>query len=128
MGSILRYCVCALLLPVFGIAVAACSGADPEQVATEVAQQWTESSIDEVSRLLGEVVTGGTPVLERITESVIGMHIRERVQWSLSTPSKVAEDRYEVVASTRVPIDINLVALEWSSVVSVDLELSIDTD
>lgn len=109
-----------------GIAVVACSGGDPEEVATEVAHQWIDSSVEEVSEILAELLTSGTPVLNQLAGSLIEGQIRERVQWTLSTPSKVAEDRYKIVASARVPIDIDAL-IKWNSVVSLDFSLSINT-
>ena len=117
----------ALILLAVAVVSAACASEDPEQVAAEVALDWTNTAMGEVANVLGEVVTGGTPLLESVASSVIREQIQNRTEWNLSTASRLSEDRYRVVAGSRVPIDIDVLALKWSLTVSADFNLSIDT-
>ena len=63
---------------------------DPEEVALGVAREWTRSSIDSISRLLGLAVTEGTPGLQNVASSLIGNQIKQRVEWTYSDPEDMA--------------------------------------
>ena len=117
----------ALILLAVAVVSIACGSEDPEQVAAEVALDWTNSAMGEVANVLAKVVTGDTPLLESAASSAIREQIKNKTEWNLSTASRLSKDRYQVVAGSRVPIDIDVLALKWSSIVSADFNLSIDT-
>ena len=96
-------------------------------MALELAKEWTRSSIDKVSDMLGLAVTEGTPVLHDIASSLIGNQIKQKVEWTFSDPESTAEDRYRVVATGSTPLEIGLLTFKWRSTASGDFELLIDT-
>ena len=100
---------------------------DPEEVALGVAREWTRSSIDSISRLLGLAVTEGTPGLQNVASSLIGNQIKQRVEWTYSDPEDMAGGSYRVFATGTAPLEVGLLTLKWSSTASADFELLIDT-
>ena len=99
----------------------------PEEVALGVAREWTRSSIDSISRLLGLAVTEGTPVLQNIASSVIRNQIKQKVAWTYSDPEDLAGDSYRVIATGSAPLEVGLLTLKWSSTASADFEVVVDT-
>ena len=100
---------------------------DPAEVALELAREWTRSSIDNVSRMLGLAVTEGTPVLQNVASSLIGSQIKQKVEWTYSDPENLAGDEYRVIATGSAPLDVGLLTLKWRSTASADFELLVDT-
>jgi len=120
-----------IMLIILGLTLSAvsCDSENPEDVALQVAHDWTQDSVDEVASDIGSQMTGNLPVLEDIAASVIEEQIREGVSWNYSTPVKKSDGRYEVVAEAVVEVEIT-VPLLWTKTydVSVDYELEVDTD
>ena len=99
----------------------------PEEVALGVAKEWTRSSIDSISGLLGLAVTEGTPVLQNVASSLIGNQIKQRVEWTYSDPEDLVGDSYRVIATGSAPLEVGLLALKWRSTASANFEILIDT-
>ena len=100
---------------------------DPAEVALKLAKEWTRSSIDNVSGMLGLAVTEGTPVLHNVASSLIGNQIKKKVEWTYFGPEKLSGDNYRVIATGSAPLEVGLLTLKWRSTASADFELSIDT-
>ena len=96
-------------------------------MALKLAKEWTRSSIDNVSGMLGLAVTEGTPVLHNVASSLIGNQIKKKVEWTYFGPEKLSGDNYRVIATGSAPLEVGLLTLKWRSTASADFELSIDT-
>lgn len=105
----------------------AVSKEDPADVALKVAKEWTRSSIDNVSNMLGLAVTAGTPALHNVASSLIGNQVKKKVEWTYSDPENLSADNYRVIATSSAPLEVGLLTLKWRSTASADFELSIDT-
>ena len=121
MKNILVFLVVGVCLVTF---LTGCGGEDPVAVASRVAQDWTEQSVSEISEDIGEMVTLNIPVLRSIASSVIESSVRDALDWRLSTPSKIAENRYKVFATVTAQFSVILLG---TYTISADYELYIDT-
>ncbi len=102
------------------------SAENPEEVALEVAKEWTLSSIDNLSHMLGMAVTEGTPMLQNVASSLIRNQIKQKVEWTYADPEHSAQDRYRLIATGSAPLEVGLLTLKWSSTASADFEMLID--
>ena len=90
-----------LLVLVVPLLTTACGG--EEQVAEQVAKEWTSQTIGTIADAIAKLAVGETPGLEQLASSAIRAQIAERVTWSYSRPSKLEEHRYAVVATAMAP-------------------------
>ena len=120
------YAIIILCVALFLI-MAGCSSQTPEEIALEVANEWTVSSIDRIADRLGKAAAGGAPLLDNIASSKIREQIEGKVQWRISNPSKISEEKYRVVAGASVPLDIRVAVVNWSGQIGADFLLQIDT-
>jgi len=100
---------------------------DPAEVAFELAREWTRSSINNVSHMLGLAVTEGTPVLDKVASSLIENQIKQKVEWTYSDPENSSEDKYRVIATGSAPLEVGLLTIKWRATASAEFELLIDT-
>jgi hypothetical protein len=64
-------------------------------------------------------------LFEKIVAMAIEKQIKDRLSWEFSTPRKISEGRYEVIATAYTSIDM---AIMGTQKVSVDHILTIDTE
>lgn len=102
-----------------------CAGKDPSVIAGEVAREWAADNIDSVSKSIAGLIANDSPLFKTVIAKTIEKDINERIAWKFSEPRKVAEDRYEVVATAYADIDLSIMGMYT---VSVDYNLTIDTE
>ncbi len=109
------------------LTLALACGSKPEDVAAQVARDWTSSSMVTVSDTLVAAAVGDTPILKQVAASVINHQVRKNVKWDYSRPSKVSTDRYTVIATASAPIEIKVLVLQQSYKLSAEFPLTVDT-
>ena len=123
-----RFLLPAALITVLLFSMQACGGKSSEEVATQVAQDWTSSNVSQVASLLGELVTGDIPILRNLAAAIINDQINENITGTYSNPGKVGEDRYDVVATASSQISVNLLLLQRVYRLSGNFVLIVDTE
>ncbi len=115
-----------LLLVITGITIVlpGCAKKDPAVIAAEVAREWASGNIGNVSKNIAEQVASDSPIFKTIVAKTIEKDINAKLNWKYSQPRKVAEDRYEVVATAYTDIDLSLMGMYTAS---IDYDLTIDT-
>jgi hypothetical protein len=105
--------------------LSACAPKDPAEIATKVAEEWTENNVDSMSKSIAGLSADRSALFEKIVEMAIEKEIKERLAWEISTPRKISEDRYEVIVTAYAPIDMAIMGVHRAS---VDHILTIDTE
>ncbi len=106
----------------------ACSLKTDTEIATEVAEEWTRQSAEEIGDVLGPAVTGGIPGVSQLAEALIANQIRQLVQWDLDEPVLLEEQSYRVDATASVPLSIDIVIGSWSADLTASFRLVVDTE
>ena len=119
-----RYTLLAMVL-VF-IFLVGC-GKTNEEIATDVAQEWTEYSFDAMEDVLSFLL-GSVPVLSRIASSAIMDQLGEKVVWSMQPP-ECREDGYcTVFANANADVDVYIpLIVDDTASINVPFSLFIDT-
>ena len=102
-----------------------CAPKDPADIATKVAEEWTENNIDSVSKSIAGMSSERSVLFEKVVEMAIEKEIKDRLSWEFSTPRKISEDRYEVIVTAYAPIDLAIMGVHKASVNHI---LTIDTE
>ena len=101
-----------------------CVPEDPSVVAGKVAKEWADNNVDSVSESIIDLVAQGNPVAQMAMSVTVKNEIKRRIAWEYSTPRKLAEDRYEVIATAYTVIDLPVLG---SYKASLNYNLEIDT-
>ena len=116
--------LCLTLLMLFG-----CSGESQEDIALEVAENWTDDSIENVSDSVVQLVVGEYPIVSRLAGDILATQIKERVSWTYRGIGSEGDDSYRVVATASVNLSISLPVIEDREyAVSLPIDLWIDTE
>lgn len=99
----------------------------PEDIAAQVAREWTRDSIDQVSGFIAQRAVGDIPLVKELAAGVISDQIRQRTVWTYSAPRRVGQNRYEVIATAAVPLEVKVLILQKKYAVSMDFKLNVDT-
>ena len=128
----------ALLLAVAFTPISCGNGEDRAQIATEVANEWVEESIDTVSEVIVELllvapalrdVLENIPSAKTVLAGIVADQIRDKIAWRYSTPSPEREAIYRVSATAAAEFEIDLPLVEaWPYAVTLPFHLLIDTD
>lgn len=121
----------ALILLVIACAVllVGCGGEDKKQIAAEVAAKWVDTSIDEASDAVAELVIGENPIVTQVAGGVLAGRIRENLSWDYSEPERRGEDQYAVTATATADIKVEAPPLiDKRYVASLPFKLDVDTD
>lgn len=121
----IRRLIFLLLLVTLLLLVPSC-GEKPESIAVKIAQEWTKSSIENVSSIISTAVVGNIPGVQQVSASIISDQIRKNITWSYSNPSKLADGRYEVIATASAPIEIKVIVIQQSYALLAEFPLKID--
>ena len=124
----MRMATLSLLLAICVWSVIGCGGPSNEEIALETAQQWVDTSIDQVSEVVVDLVAGENPALAGIAASVVADQVRDNVNWEYSAPQRETGDQYSLTATASAEFEINvplLGAREFTA--SVPLDLTVDT-
>jgi len=101
-----------------------CAPKDPAVIASEVAEEWTSTNVDSVSKNIANLVANDNPLVEKAIALSIANKINDRISWEYSPPQKLAEEQYAVVATAYSEIELPLLG---NYRVSVNYNLEIDT-
>ena len=113
------------------------SGEDRAAIASEVANEWVEENIDAVSDAMVEVLTlapalGGllenVPSAKTLLAGAVADQVRDKIDWTFSTPSPQDDVTYRVTATAGLDIEIDppiLSALTYTA--TLPFHLLIDT-
>ena len=121
------------------VTVVSCgSGEDRAQIATDVANEWVEENIDAVSDAFAEVLTvapvlgdflDAVPAAKTLVAEAVAAQVRDKIDWTFSTPSARDDVIYRVTATASLDIEIDppiLAARTYTA--SLPFHLLIDTD
>lgn len=99
----------------------------PEQIARDVAIEWTRTSVDEVAEYAAERVAGEIPVVRQLAGGWLRGQIDERIEWAYGDPR--CDPRCDVTVTASADVDVNIPFVMTDTVtVSVPFVLRIDTD
>ena len=119
-----RYVVIAMVLMV--IFVLGCQKSS-EEIATEVADEWTESSFDAMEDVLSYFL-GSVPVLSRIASSAIMDQLQEKVVWNIQTPQCREDGFCTVFVNADADVDVYIpLVIDDTASISMPFRLFIDT-
>ncbi len=111
-----------------GLWVGCGGGESREDIATEVARGWVNTSIDQVSDATVELIIGENPSLTQLAGGVIAGEIRDNLSWTYSVPKRESEDRYSVTATAVADLKIDIPLLgDKAYSVSAPFNLEVDT-
>ena len=100
-----------------------------EEIAAQVAREWTESSIDDISEMVMGLIVGNAPIVADLGANVLAERIRERVSWSYSDPNCPREGQCTMTATANASFEINIpFVLDETVTAKMPLDLYIDTD
>lgn len=104
-------------------------GPKREDIALEVAQEWTSTSVATAATMISEALIQDQPTLQALAASLIEDQIRQNVTWDYATPTQLNGRMYEAVATatTSVSVDIPILGNKGFEV-SGKFILQIDTD
>ena len=128
--SLARFTALLLLLTAVGWTIAGCGGGDNEKaVAAEVASDWVDSNIDQVSHAAAELAISEEPALASLSAGALSGLIREGLSWTYSEPVRLRENRYGVTATAVADVTIKIPLLDDRRyVATVPINLEVDTD
>ena len=116
--------LCLTLLMLIG-----CSGETQEDIALEVAEKWTDVSIDNVSDSVVQVLVGEFPIISRLAGGILATQVKERVSWNYRGVGSEGDDIYRVVATASVNLSFSLpVVGDREYAISLPFDLWIDTE
>ncbi len=128
----------ALFLAVALTVVSCGSGEDRAAIATEVANEWVQDNIDNVSEAIAEALTlapalgdflDAVPAAKALVADAVADQIRDKIDWTFSTPSPQDDIIYWVTATAGLGIEIDPPVLAARTyTVSLPFQLLIDTD
>ena len=126
----------ALVLAVTGTAVSC--GEDRPGIATEVANEWVQDSIDPVSEVIVELllvapalrdILENVPSAKTLLAGIVADQVRDKIAWAYSTPTPQDDVIYRVTATAAVEFEIDLPLVEaWPYAVTLPFHLLIDTE
>lgn len=113
-----------LLFIILTNVLSSCAPSEPAGIAANLAKEWTTNNIDSVSKGIAAQVVRNNPLLEATISAVISNEIKYRITWGYSKPRKTDGDRYEVITTAAIPVEIPVLG---SYKISVNYNLQIDT-
>ena len=125
----LRMATLTILLAICAWSIIGCGGPSNEEIAVETAQRWVDSSIDQVSDAVVELVAGEYPALAGIASAVVADQVRDNLEWEYSTPQREDDDHYSLTATATAGIQVQVPLLgsqDYSA--SMPFNLVVDTN
>ena len=98
-----------------------------EEIALEVARDWSSSGIDDISELAMGLLVGNAPIVTQIGGGVLADKIRDKVAWSYSEARCPREGQCEVTATASAALDINI-PFVFNDTVTIELPFDLDID
>ena len=116
-----------LLLIMVASLAAACSSPSYDQKALEIAEAWSQNSVDAVTKEVADLVLDDSPALANLGGSILADQIQERINWDYSVPSCDSDGRCTLTATVQTTININ-VPLVMDKTVTVSFPFALDID
>ena len=98
-----------------------------EEIALEVARDWSSSGIDDISELAMGLLVGNAPIVTQIGGDILADKIRDKVAWSYSEARCPSEGQCEVTATATAALEINI-PFVFNDTVTVELPFDLDID
>ena len=98
-----------------------------EEIALEVAKEWSSSSIDDISELAMGLLVGNAPIVTQIGGDILADKIRDKVAWRYSEAQCPSDGQCEVSATASAALDINI-PFVFNDTVTVELPFDLDID
>ena len=125
-----------VLLAIVVIGVAAVGGylflqgqRTDEQIAAAVAEDWSNSSIDDISEVIMGMLVGQAPIVTQMGGDILADKIRDKITWNYSEPRCPQENRCAVTATASADLDIAIpLVMNDTATVEMPFVLSIDTE
>ena len=119
----------AVILVAVAVAVYLRQSATPE----EIAAAYVEDNIDEISEEIAGMMVFQAPILSSVVEELGGEYLEnliyDVVQWDYAAEQSAADDIYEVTATSRVSLDLDIAGLVEGSVqASLPFLIIVDMD
>ena len=102
------------VLFVFVLALPGCAGADKETEAVEVAEQWVDEGIDDVSDVLVDLVRESPVVavtfdkIPSLLADALSEQVKKQLVIHYTSSTRVSEDIYRVTGKAEVHIEVDL--------------------
>ena len=118
-----------LFLAALALTISSSDVPNRSQVAAMVARKWADASISQVAEALGDAATLNVSVLRSVAARVIKDKIRDKINWTFSTPQRVegSPRQYDVTATALAPLSVDVLLLHLRFTISGDFRLRIDT-
>ena len=122
-----RFMLAPLLVSV--VLMSAACGDDPEQVALDVAKEWSANALDSVAEEIGDAVTSDIPVLSGLAGGFVRSQLAQGISWSFSNPAQSGDARYTVRATATATLAVSIPILGGQVYeVQAPFDLDVDTD
>ena len=106
----------------------ACSSKSQEDTAIEVAQEWTDDSIENVSDDVVQLLLGQFPSIGGIAGDILADQVKEMVDWDYQAIGSEGDNTYRIVATASVSLEISLPVVEDREYeISLPFDLWVDT-
>jgi len=99
----------------------------PEEIAEQIARDWSSGQIDNIADVIASQVTSGIPGVQQLASGIIGNQIRQHIDWEIATPTRLGQNTYEVIATAGAPIEVRLLILDKRYRVSLDFKVVTNT-
>ena len=124
-----RFIAPLLLVSFLAFLVAGCSGMSDEEIAHQVAEDWTTSSIRHVTEDVMSYLTGNAPIVSQIAGGALVDEIADRVTWTYGTPRCSSDGDCTITATAKSEVDINIpFVMDETVTITLPFNLEIDTN
>ena len=124
----MRTAMLGLMLAACLYAMVACGGPAQSEIALEMSQKWTTSSIDQATGAVVDMLIDEYPLVAQIATAVVAEQIRNNLSWTYGTPVQEGSDRYSVRVTAGADIKIAVPFMgEKEYSVSAPFDLMVNT-
>lgn len=102
-----------------------CAARDPSDITLKVAKNWTANNVNIVSKNIAGLVAGSNPLIEAAVTAAVSQQINKSISWEYSTPQKIEDNLYGIIATAYSEIELPLLG---NYKISVNYNLQIDTE
>ena len=118
-----------ILSVVLLLVLAACSSSqNPEDIATQVAQEWVETNSDRAAEEIVKFVIGDKFIVTELAAEVLEQEISDTMMWTYSTPQQEGADKYGLNATANVEAVLPIpIVGDKTYTTSLPFNLTVDT-
>ena len=125
----MRIAMLGMMLAACVYGMVACSGPSESEIALEVAQEWTITSIDQATGAVVDLLIDEHPWVAQIATVVVADQIRSNLSWTYGTPVQEGSDRYSVRVTAGADIKVAVPFLDDKAYsVSAPFDLMVNTE